>query len=72
MNVLHTYFGSIPVDGFVSKADLPAWERCAIASAAEAWREGRGYEPLTVEQAKAMPEWQPRKVITSQGYIYER
>lgn len=72
MNILHTDFGPVPVSGFVKKSDVPALERCAKANAQRAWESGQECQPLTIEQAMKMPEWQKRQAITSQGYIYER
>ena len=71
MNIMNTDFGPVPVSGFVKKSDVPALERCAKAVAQQAWQEGRECQPLNIEQARQMPEWQKRQVITSQGYVYD-
>lgn len=72
MHQLMTDFGPVPVNGYVDRKDMPAWERCAKAKARKAWSIGEECTPLTVEEAQCMPEWQPTKEITSMGYVYGR
>ena len=71
---LDTDFGNIPVIGYAHKRDVVAFERCAKAHAQKAWAAGDTYlAPLTVEDAMAMPEWQPpAPYITSMGYVQKR
>lgn len=71
-HLLMTDFGAVPVVGYVSQKDIPAWERCAKQKAQEAWEKGEQPEPLTIEDAMKMPEWHASQAITSMGYVYER
>lgn len=65
---LATDFGLIPVRGFVHRRDLGALERCSKRWAQDQWQSGvDNLEPLTVEVAMKMPEWQEPEVG---GYNY--
>lgn len=67
-HLLATDFGIVPIEGYVTNSEIEALTRCACAHAMAAWQRGEECEPLSVADAKTMPEWSALRRITSMGW----